>query len=339
MDDMMDISIDAMGGDNAPEAIVEGCLLAIQRRGGYRLKLIGDRAAILKTLEENRYDGDRIEVLNASQTINGDEVPTKAIREKKDSPIVIGLNLLNENKTDSFLSCGNTGALLTGSMLITGRIRGVDRPALAPMVPTVRGASMLIDAGLNTSCKPINYEQFAQIGSIFTKTMLNIEAPKVGLLNVGTEENKGTEVVKEAYGRLAALDGINFIGNIEGRDLTEGKCDVAVCDGFVGNLVLKIYESVGSYIFKGVADVFKKNIVNKLAASVLKKDIKSFFKRFDYEEYGGTPILGVGGSVFKVHGNANAKTVMYAIDRAVSFAKTKTLDQIRDCFAPAAGAR
>ena len=329
----MNISIDAMGGDNAPKAVVEGCLLAIERLGGYNLKLIGDRKAIEKSLSEHGYNGDRIDVVNATQTIDGSEIPTRAIKEKKDSPIVVGLNLLKEKKTDSFVSCGNTGALLTGATLITGRIKGVDRPALAPMVPTVRGASMLIDAGLNTNCKPVNYEQFAQIGTIYMRTIYKIESPKIGLLNVGTEENKGTEVVREAYGRLAALEGINFIGNIEGRDLTDGKCDVAVCDGFVGNLVLKCYESIGAYIVGGVVDVFRANILNRLAGSIVYKDLLKFFKKFDYEEYGGTPILGVGGSVFKGHGNANPKTVMYAIDRAVSFAKTSVLDQIKDCFA------
>ena len=328
----MHISIDTTGGDNAPRAIVEGCLLALERRGGYRLQLIGDKSAIGKSLGDHGYAGDRIDVINATQIIGGDEVPTKAIKEKKDSPIAIGLGLLKDSKTDAFLSCGNTGALLTGAMLITGRIKGVDRPALAPMLPTMRGVSMLIDAGLNTNCKPVNYEQFAQIGSIYMHTMFKIDKPKVGLLNVGTEENKGTEIVKEAYGRLAALENINFVGNIEGRDLTDGKCDVAVCDGFVGNLILKCYESIGSYIVRGVVDVFRKNLTNRLAAAILKKDIMGFFKRFDYEEYGGTPILGVGGSVFKVHGNATAKTVMYAVDRAVAFSKTTVLDQLRRRF-------
>jgi len=333
MDKTMLISVDAMGGDNAPKAVVEGCLQAIGRQEGYTLQLIGDQAAISRVLGDNHYKGDRIDVINATQSIGGDEVPTRAIKEKKDSPIVIGLNKVKDKKSDAFVSCGNTGALLTGAMLVAGRIHGVDRPALAPMLPTMRGASMLIDAGLNTSCKPVNYEQFARIGSIYMRAIFGIDEPKVGLLNVGSEINKGTEIVKEAYGRLAALDDIHFIGNIEGRDLTDGKCDVAVCDGFVGNLVLKCYESIGSYIFKGVSDVFHKNLLNKLAASVLKRDIKDFFKKFDYEEYGGTPILGVDGSVFKVHGNANSRTVMYAIDRAFSFTQTTTLEQIRGCFA------
>ena len=332
----MTITIDAMGGDNAPKAVVEGCLMALQRRAGFRLQLVGDQRAIGETLDEHGYNGDRIDVVNATEAISGDEIPTKAIKSKKDSPIVVGLNLLKERKTDSFFSCGNTGALLTGAMLITGRIKGVDRPALAPMVPTARGPSMLIDAGLNTSCKPLNYEQFAQIGSIYMRTMFDIKNPKVGLLNVGTEEIKGTDVVREAYHRLSSTGGINFIGNIEGRDLTNGECDVAVCDGFVGNIVLKCYESIGSYVADGIMDVFRKNIVNRMAAAFVKKDIKDFFKKFDYEAYGGTPILGVGGSVFKGHGNASARTVMYGIDCAVSFTKTSVLDQLRECFTPAA---
>lgn len=333
MNALINIAIDAMGGDNAPKAVIEGCLRAIERRGGYRLQLIGDREVIQRGLDDLHYKGDRIAIVNATQTIGGDEVPTKAIKEKKDSPIVVGLNLLKEKKTDSFLSCGNTGALLTGATLITGRIKGVDRPALAPMVPTARGLSMLIDAGLNTNCKPVNFEQFAQIGSIYMRSVFGIASPKVGLLNVGVEENKGTEIIKEAYARLTALEGVNFIGNIEGRDLTEGACDVAVCDGFVGNLILKCYEGIGSLVLGGVTGAFRKNWLNKLAAAVVMKDVKSFFKRFDYEEYGGTPILGVGGSVFKGHGNAGPKTVMYAIDRAVSFTRTSALEQIRDYFA------
>ena len=326
-----------MGGDNAPKAVVDGCLRALELQGGFRLQLIGDEAAIRNVLNGFNYKGDRVDIRHATQMIAGDEIPTKAIKEKKDSPIVIGLKGLREKKTDAFVSAGNTGALLTGAMLVTGRIRGVDRPALAPMLPTMRGVTMLIDAGLNTSCKPVNYEQFARIGSVYMRAVYGIDKPKVGLLNVGSEENKGTETVKEAYGRLAALNDINFIGNVEGRDLPPGKCDVAVCDGFVGNLILKCYESVGSYIFGAVVDVFRKNMMNKLAAAVLKKDIKGFFKRFDYEEYGGTPILGVDGSVFKVHGNANARTVMYAIDHAAAFMRTPTLDQIRELFALRAG--
>ena len=337
MDDIgqnqLHISVDAMGGDNAPGAVVEGCLMALERQGGFRIQLIGDEAAIRAELDRLGYNGGRAEARGTTQVIGGDETPTRAIKEKKDSPTVVGLRALRDEKTDAFISAGSTGALLTGATLITGRVRGVDRPALAPMVPTARGFSMLVDAGLNTSCKPVNYEQFAQIGSIYMQSVYGIDKPKVGLLNVGTEENKGTEVVKEAYGRLAALGGINFIGNIEGRGLASGACDVAVCDGFVGNIILKCYESIGSYIYSSIVGVFRKNLKNKLAAAVLKKDIKGFFGKFDYDGYGGTPILGVDGAVFKAHGNASARTMMYAVEHAVAFIRTPTLGLIRGSFA------
>ena len=335
----MRISVDAMGGDNAPGAIVKGCVMAAARKPGYTIQLIGDREAIERELgglgAGGSASGGAIEVLNATQAIGSDEVPTRAVRDKRDSSIVVGLGLVRDKETDSFLSCGNTGALLTGAMLIAGRVKGVDRPALAPMVPTGRGQAMLIDAGLNTSIRPVNYEQFAEIGSIYMKAMYKIPEPKVGLLNVGTEGNKGTEVVKEAFGRLSAMRGVNFIGNIESRDLTEGKCDVAVCDGFVGNIVLKLYESIGAYIKSGITEVFARNAVSRLAAAMIRKDMRALFKKFDYESYGGTPILGVGGSVFKGHGNSSAKAVMYAIECAAAFAKTTVLDQIQSRFAPA----
>jgi glycerol-3-phosphate acyltransferase PlsX len=322
-----------MGGDNAPRSVVEGCVLAAGKKNDYQIQIIGDKAAIEGILRESGYAGGRIEVHNATQVIGGDDVPTKAIKEKRDSSIVIGLNMLKGKMTDSFLSCGNTGALLTGALLITGRIKGVDRPALAPLIPTVAGSSMLIDAGLNTSCKPVNYEQFAEIGSIYMRSMFKIEKPKVGLLNVGTEDNKGTEAVKDAFSRLSALEGINFLGNIEGRDLTDGKCDVVVCDGFVGNIVLKCYESIGSFIKTGISEVFRRNFKNQLSSMLVKNDLRGFFRRFDYEEYGGTPILGVGGPVFKGHGNSSPRAVMYAVECAAEFAKSTILDQIRQKYA------
>jgi glycerol-3-phosphate acyltransferase PlsX len=322
-----------MGGDNAPRAVVEGCILAAGQKNDYEIQIIGDKAAIEGILRENGYAGERIAVLNATQAITGDDVPTKAVKEKRDSSIVIGLNMLKGKKTDSFLSCGNTGALLTGALLITGRIKGVDRPALAPMIPTVAGSSMLIDAGLNTSCKPVNYEQFAEIGSIYMRSIFKIDRPKVGLLNVGTEDNKGTEAVKEAFARLSALKGINFLGNIEGRDLTDGKCDVVVCDGFVGNIVLKCYESIGAFIKTGISEVFRRSRKNQIASALVKNDLRGFFRRFDYEEYGGTPILGVGGPVFKGHGNSSPRAVMYAVESAAEFAKTTILEQIRQKYA------
>ena len=328
----MRISVDAMGGDNAPNAIVEGCLLAVEKSTGFTIQLIGDEAVIGKILSDEGYKGDRIEIIHTSQVITGTDIPTKAIRQKKDSSIVRGLNMVKNKETDSFLSCGNTGALLTGAMLVTGRIKGIDRPALAPVIPTVNGSTMLIDAGLNTNCKLINYLQFATFGSIYMRAMFGIKKPKVGLLNVGAEETKGTEIVKEAFLKLKALEDIHFIGNVEGRDLIDGACDVAVCDGFVGNIVLKTYEGIGSFIKSGMYDIFMKNAISKMAAGLVKKDMKAFFKKLDYEEYGGTPILGVTGSVFKGHGSSKAKSIMFAIDCAVAFSKTTVIEEIKRKF-------
>ena len=330
---MLRILIDAMGGDNAPEAIIDGCLAAVARMTGFDILLLGDSKNISSIINARGYSGGRINIKHTSQVINGSDVPTKVIKEKKDSSIVVGLNMIRTGDGDSFLSCGNTGALLTGALLLTGRLAGVDRPALAPLIPTAKGGTMLIDAGLNSSCKPINYQQFAEIGSIYMKEMFKISKPRVGLINVGSEENKGTETVKEAYQRLKALDSINFIGNVEGRELTYGACDVAVCDGFVGNVVLKCIEGVGYFIIENVIDILKKNAKSKIAATLIKKDVKAFFKRLDYESYGGAPILGIRGSVFKGHGSSNANAVMHAIDAAVAFGNSSVYEQISEKFA------
>ena len=329
----MRILIDAMGGDNAPEAIVDGCLSAIARTAGYDILMIGDSGRISEIISDRGYSGGRINIRHASQVIEGSDVPTKVIKEKPDSSIVIGLKMLQGNEGDSFISCGNTGALLTGAMLINKRIDGVDRPALAPLVPTIKGGTMLIDAGLNTVCKLINYQQFAEIGSIYMREMFNIRKPRVGLINVGSEETKGTEIVKEAYQRLKNLEDINFVGNVEGRDLAYGACDVAVCDGFVGNVVLKCIEGIGNYILDGIRDILNGNKVSKMAASLLKKEIGTFFKGLDYESYGGTPLLGIRGSVFKGHGSSSAKAVMHAVESAVEFANTTVIQQMTDMYA------
>ena len=322
-----------MGGDNAPEAIVDGCIAAVARTAGYDILMIGDSKKVSDIVNERGYSGGRINIMHTSQVIGGSDIPTKAIKEKKDSSIVVGLNKISSGDGDSFLSCGNTGALLTGAMLLTGRFPGVDRPALAPLIPTAKGGTMLIDAGLNTSCRPVNYQQFAEIGTIYMKEMFKIGNPRVGLINVGSEENKGTETVKDAYQRLKGLDGINFVGNVEGRELTYGGCDVAVCDGFVGNVVLKCIEGVGSFVVEGIINILKKDAKSRIAVSLIKKDITAFFKRLDYESYGGAPILGIRGSVFKGHGSSNAKAVMHAIEAAVEFGNSSVMRQLSKKYA------
>jgi glycerol-3-phosphate acyltransferase PlsX len=245
--------------------------------------------------------------------------------------MVVAYNMLKNKSGDAMISAGNTGAMMAGALFILGRIDGVDRPALAPILPTQKGGAMLIDAGLNTVCKPINYLQFAKIGSIYMKEAFNIENPRVGLLNVGTEQRKGNETIKQAHAMLISSN-INFIGNIEGSDLPKGKVDVAVCDGFVGNVLLKFLEGVGPFIFTNLNEVYSKNIISKLSYLTVKDKLRKFKKKLDPVEYGGTPILGVDGLVFKGHGNSKSKAMKNAIVKAYKFAKTTVMDQIREEF-------
>lgn len=327
----MRILVDAMGGDQAPGEIVNGCIDAIKKSDGYDIVLLGDSQAIDKILKERKFSDSRLKIKHTSQVISNEDIPTKAIKTKKDSSMVTGFRLLKEKEGDVFLSAGNTGALLTGALLLLGRIKGVDRPALAPVIPTKRGCAMLIDAGLNTVCKPENYLQFGIIGSIYMKEIFNVENPRIGLLNVGSENRKGNEVIKLAYERLSNSN-INFVGNIEGHQLPEGDVDVALCDGFVGNVLLKFLEGVGSFIFEGIREVYSKNIYSKISALAVRKELSKFKKRLDYEEYGGTPILGVNGITFKCHGSSNAKTIKNSVIKAYKFAKSSVTDRIKDQF-------
>lgn len=331
----MRILVDAMGGDHAPAEIVHGCVDAIHKSNDMDIVLIGDSDSIKSILKEKKtekkYDDSRLKIRHTTEIITSEDAPTKAIKSKKDSSMAVGFKMLKEKEGDVFISAGNTGALMTGSLLTLGRIKGVDRPALAPIIPTKAGGTMLIDAGLNTNCKPINYLQFGIIGSIYMKEIFNINNPRIGLINNGSEEQKGTEIIKQAYGLLTNAN-INFIGNIEGRQLPMGDVDVAVCDGFVGNILLKFLEGVGSYIITGIRKVYSKTLFSRFSALIVKEDLRKFFKQMDYEEYGGTPILGVNGMVFKCHGSSNSKAIRNAIIKANSFAKSSVMDKIRDKF-------
>jgi len=323
--------VDAMGGDNAPEAIVNGCLDAVSEADGFEILLIGDEGKIREILNKRSYDTSRIKIHHASEVITVEDTPTKAIKTKKDSSMVVGFKLLKEKKGDIFLSCGNSGALMTGALFILGRIKGVDRPAIGAIVPTKAGKGLIIDAGLNTVCKPVNYQQFGIMGSIYMKEMLGIENPKVGLLNIGAEVGKGNETLKQAYSLLSESN-INFVGNVEGNDVALGKVDVVVCDGFTGNVLLKFYEGAGSYFYNLIKGIMLKNLKTKMAALMLKKDMKVLKKIMDADENGGAPILGVDGLVFKSHGSSNARTVKNVIIKASKFAETKALDKIRQEF-------
>ena len=327
----MNIIVDAMGGDNAPDAIVNGCVDAILEQEGFDILLVGDSERINEILKDRGFTDQRLKITHAPEIITNDDTPTRAIKNKKNSSMVVGFNFLKENKGDVFLSAGNSGALLTGALLLVGRLKGVDRPALGAIIPTKKGKALLIDAGLNSSCKPINYHQFGVFGSIYMKELFNIENPKVGLINIGSEEGKGNDLIKQAYTLLSESD-LNFIGNIEGNDIMAGKADVIVCDGFVGNVVLKFLEGVGAFMFGALKEIYTKNVITKLSALAIKKDLKSFMSGLDADENGGAPILGINGIVFKSHGSSNKKAIKNVILKAFKIANTSFLDQISEQF-------
>lgn len=328
----MNIIVDAMGGDNAPSAIVNGCIDAVLEKQGFDITLVGNTDKINSILKSRNYSDKRIIVHEASEIITNDDSPTKAIRSKKNSSMVVAYNMLKEKKGNAMISAGNSGALMAGALFILGRIKGVDRPSLPALIPTKKGVSLIIDAGLNTVCKPINLMQFGIMGSLYMKELFQIDKPKVGLINVGAEEGKGNDVLKQAYNLMTEHE-MNFIGNIEGKDITEGKIDVIVCDGFVGNVMLKFYEGMGSFFFGVLKKIFTQNLLTKMAALVIKGKLKEFMKSVDPDENGGAPILGVNGLVIKSHGSSKAKTIKNVIiKRAFTLANTSILDQIEQEF-------
>ena len=276
-----------------------------------------------------------ISIKNATETIEMEDGPTESIRTKKDSSMVVGFNMLKEGKGDVFISAGNSGALLTGATLLVGRIKGIDRPAMAPMLPAYKSRLMLIDAGANTNCKPINLVQFAQMATIYLKNTFGIESPKIGLLNIGTEPTKGNELIKESYQILTEKSkelGINFVGNVEGRDAFSGKIDAIVCDGFTGNVFLKTVEGFGKFIKRSLSENLKKSILSTIAAIPAMPGIKRFSKTVDYKEYGGALFLGVKKPVVKAHGSSDEKLFYYTIKQAEKFAENKAVDMMIEEF-------
>lgn len=324
----MKIVVDAMGGDNAPKAIVEGCVDAVCEFGTHII-LVGESAAIEKELSKYKYDESKISIVHTTEVITNNEQPAMAIRRKKDSSMVVGLNLIKEGKGDAFISAGSTGALLTGATLITKRIKGVNRPAIAPIMPGKNGVFMVIDSGANVDVKPNNLLQFAIMGSAYFKGVFNVKNPKVGLINNGAEEEKGNELTKAAHGILKNAD-INFIGNVEPREVPEGNVEVLVCDGFVGNTVLKTYEGVAKVIFDLLKQELMSTTLSKFAAFLLKPVFKNLKKKFDYTEYGGAAFLGVDGVVIKAHGSSNAKAIKNAIKQAKTFVENDVLNTIKE---------
>ncbi len=323
MADKITIAVDVMGGDNAPHEIIKGCIDAANKN--VKIILVGKKNLI----ESQKFNFTNIEILNATEVINTEDSPIWALKNKKDSSIVKGLNLVKEKIADGFVSAGNTGAILSCATILLKRIPKINRPALATPLPNINGISLLLDSGANVECKPIYLEQFAKMGSVYMENVMGIKNPRVGLVNVGVEDTKGNTLTKEAYEILKGSN-LNFIGNVEARDIPAGIADVIVCDGFTGNVILKNTEGVAQNIFKMLKTELKKNFSRKLGAILAKPAFMNMKKKFDYAEIGGAPFLGLTSIVVKAHGSSNAKAIKNAISQCVNFIKADVTKKIND---------
>jgi len=324
------IAVDAMGGDNAPFEIVKGCVLSSKEHKNIKIILVGRREDVQKELDKYEYDKLKIEIVNADEVIATNEAPTSAIKNKKNSSMVVGLNLLKSGQASAFISAGNTGALLTGAVTIIKRIKGVERPALGTLMPMENGKSaLLIDAGANVDAKPSFLVQFAKMGSIYMENVLGVENPRVGLINIGAEKEKGNSLTKETFELLEQAD-INFVGNIEARDLFLGNVDVMVCDAFVGNVVLKFAEGFVKSIFRIVKRELLSGFLSKLGAALSAGAFKRLKKYFDYSKVGGAPFIGLSGLVVKAHGNSMEKDIAGAVNQCIKFIENDIVNKIQE---------
>lgn len=307
----MKIIVDAMGGDYAPQVVIEGAIAAI-KECGVDVVLVGDESKIRALLEKTKYKGSGITVYPALEVIEMSEPAANSVRRKRNSSIVLGLNLIKDGTGDAFFSAGNTGAVVCAATLALGLLPGIERPGIAIVTPTLKGISLIIDVGANIDPKPMHLLQYGIMAQAYSRYILNIPSPSVGLLNIGEEDTKGTEFVKEAHA-LFEKSNLNFIGNVEGKDLFSGRCDVVVCDGFVGNVALKVSESLAEAMYEFLRRHLKSNPLGKLGMVLLKTSLSQFKKEMDYSEYGGAPLLGVNGTVIIGHGRSNAKAIKNAI--------------------------
>ncbi len=327
----MIIVVDGMGGDNAPLEIVKGAVEA-SALTEHKIILVGDETLINSELEKYKYNKEKITVMHASEVITNEDAPVKAVRTKLDSSMVKGINLVKSGEADLFVSAGNTGAIMAAGLFILGRIQGIDRPAIASTYPILGGkggVSLLVDSGANAECKPNNLLEFATMGSIYMEKVLNIHKPTVGLVNIGTEESKGTTVLKAAH-ELLSRSSLNFVGNVEAREIPKGASDILVCDGFVGNIILKLTEGLAWNILKLIKHKFTEGVVPKMGALLLSGKLKEMKAQFDYSEYGGAPILGVKGALIKMHGSSNANAVKNTIIKGIPYAETNVVQMIQN---------
>ncbi len=330
MAEFINVAVDAMGGDNAPVEIIKGAIEAVNESSQVKVFLTGQEEIIKKELAGYTYNAEQIEVVNASEVIGTAEAPVMAIRKKKDSSIVRALNLVKNGTCDGYVSAGSTGATLVGGQLIVGRIKGVERPPLAPLIPTEKGCALLIDCGANVDARPSHLVQFAKMGSVYMESVMGFKKPKVGIVNIGAEEEKGNALVKETYPLLRNCPDIHFIGSIEARDIPAGLADVVVCEAFVGNVILKMYEGVGGTLIKKVKEGMMVSLRSKIGALLVKPALKNTLKAFDLEQYGGAPMLGLNGLVVKTHGSSKSVEIKNSILQCITFTQQNINQKIKE---------
>ena len=330
MKEITKVVVDAMGGDNAPHEIIKGAVEAVGKSDAIHVILVGKEDVINQELSGYTYNKEQISVVHTSEVIETAEPPVMAIRRKKDSSIVVGLKMVKDKEADAFVSAGSSGAVLAGGQLLVGRIKGVERPPLAPLIPTEKGFSILIDCGANVDARPSHLVQFAKMGSIYMEHIMGVKNPKVAIVNIGAEEEKGNALVKETFPMLKECKDINFTGSIEAREIPHGQADVIVCEAFVGNVILKLYEGLGSALLHKVKEGLMSSLRSKIGALLIKPALKKTLKAFDASEHGGAPLLGLKGLVVKAHGSSSEVEIKTAILQCISFSEEGINDRIRE---------